>query len=123
MNTLEVANVSAGYGLTQVLWDISFSVRKGQLVALLGANGAGKTTTLKTICGLVRTTAGSIQYEGAVVSGKRVHQVVDMGITLVPEGRQLFPKMTVEENLRAGAYLARAKPRKAQLVICRMRIT
>jgi branched-chain amino acid transport system ATP-binding protein len=114
MNTLDVANVSAGYGLTQVLWDISFSVRKGQLVALIGANGAGKTTTLKTICGLVRATAGSIRYEGAVVSGKRVHQVVDMGITLVPEGRQLFPKMTVEENLRAGAYLKRAKPRKAR---------
>jgi branched-chain amino acid transport system ATP-binding protein len=114
MNALDVANVSAGYGLTQVLWDISFSVRKGQLVALIGANGAGKTTTLKTICGLVRATAGSIRYEGAVVSGKRVHQVVDLGITLVPEGRQLFPKMTVEENLRAGAYLKRAKPRKAR---------
>ncbi|HEX8909561.1 MAG TPA: ABC transporter ATP-binding protein [Anaeromyxobacteraceae bacterium] len=114
MNALDVANVSAGYGLTQVLWDISFSVRKGQLVALIGANGAGKTTTLKTICGLVRTSAGSIRYDGAVVSGKRVHQVVDLGITLVPEGRQLFPKMTVEDNLRAGAYLKRTKPRKAQ---------
>ena len=114
MNALDVANVSAGYGLTQVLWDISFSVRRGQLVALIGANGAGKTTTLKTICGLVRTSAGSIRYDGAVVSGKRVHQVVDLGITLVPEGRQLFPKMTVEDNLRAGAYLKRAKPRKAQ---------
>ena len=114
MNALEVNGVSAGYGLTQVLWDISFSVRKGQLVALIGANGAGKTTALKTICGLVRPTAGSIRYQGAVVSGKRVHQVVGLGITLVPEGRQLFPKMTVEENLRAGAYLARAKPRKAR---------
>jgi branched-chain amino acid transport system ATP-binding protein len=114
MNTLEVANVSAGYGLTQVLWDVSFSVRKGQLVALLGANGAGKTTTLKTICGLVRTSAGSIRYDGAPVSGKRVHEVVDLGITLVPEGRQLFPKMTVEENLRAGAYLARAKAHKVR---------
>ncbi len=114
MNALDVANVSAGYGLTQVLWDISFSVRKGQLVALIGANGAGKTTTLKTICGLVRASAGSVRYDGAVVSGKRVHQVVDLGITLVPEGRQLFPKMTVEDNLRAGAYLKRTKPRKAQ---------
>ncbi|HYS81158.1 MAG TPA: ABC transporter ATP-binding protein [Anaeromyxobacteraceae bacterium] len=114
MNALEVNGVSAGYGLTQVLWDISFSVRKGQLVALIGANGAGKTTALKTICGLLRPTAGSIRYQGAVVSGKRVHQVVGLGITLVPEGRQLFPKMTVEENLRAGAYLARAKPRKAR---------
>ncbi len=114
MIAMEVAGISAGYGLTQILWDVSFSVQKGQLVALIGANGAGKTTTLKTICGLVRTSAGSIRYNGAVISGKPVHEVVDLGITLVPEGRQLFPKMTVEENLRAGAYLKRAKPRKAQ---------
>ena len=114
MNAMEVANVCAGYGDTQILWDVSFSVKKGQLVALIGANGAGKTTTLKTICGLVRTSAGGIRYAGATVTGKRVHEVVDLGITLVPEGRQLFPKMTVEENLRAGSYLARAKPRKAE---------
>jgi branched-chain amino acid transport system ATP-binding protein len=113
MIAMEVAGVSAGYGDTQILWDVSFSVQKGQLVALIGANGAGKTTTLKTICGLVRTTAGSIRYRGAVISGKPVHQIVELGITLVPEGRQLFPKMTVEENLRAGAYLKRTKPRKA----------
>ncbi len=114
MSAMEVAGVSAGYGDTQILWDISFSVEKGQLVALIGANGAGKTTTLKTVCGLVRTSAGSIRYDGAVISGRPVHEVVDLGITLVPEGRQLFPKMTVEENLRAGAYLGRAKPRKAR---------
>jgi branched-chain amino acid transport system ATP-binding protein len=114
MNALEVQGVSAGYGLTQVLWDISFSVKKGQLVALLGANGAGKTTTLKTICGLLRPAAGSIRYDGVLVSGKRVHQVVDLGITLVPEGRQLFPKMTVEENLRAGSYLRRARPSRTR---------
>jgi len=114
MSGMEVANVSAGYGLTQVLWDISFSVKKGQLVALIGANGAGKTTALKTICGLVRASAGSIAYQGAVISGKPVHQVVDLGITLVPEGRQLFPKMTVEDNLRAGSYLKRARPKRAR---------
>jgi branched-chain amino acid transport system ATP-binding protein len=112
MNVLEAVNVSAGYGDTQVLWGISLAVRRGQLVALIGANGAGKTTTLKTICGLVRTSAGSLRYEGAVISGKPVHEIVDLGITLVPEGRQLFPKMTVEENLRAGAYLARTKAKK-----------
>jgi branched-chain amino acid transport system ATP-binding protein len=114
MMALEASDVAAGYGDTQVLWGISLAVRKGQLVALIGANGAGKTTTLKTVCGLVRTTAGSIRYEGAVVSGRPVHEVVDLGVTLVPEGRQLFPKMTVEENLRAGAYLARAKPKRAR---------
>jgi branched-chain amino acid transport system ATP-binding protein len=112
MNVLEAVNVSAGYGDTQVLWGISLAVRRGQLVALIGANGAGKTTALKTICGLVRTSAGSLRYEGAVISGRPVHEIVDLGITLVPEGRQLFPKMTVEENLRAGAYLARTKAKK-----------
>jgi branched-chain amino acid transport system ATP-binding protein len=111
MITLEAAGVAAGYGLTQVLWDISFSVEKGQLVALIGANGAGKTTTLKTICGIVPASAGSIRYNGALITGKPVHEVVDLGIALIPEGRQLFGKMTVEENLRAGSYLKRAKPR------------
>ncbi len=114
MTCMEVSGVSAGYGLTQVLWEMSFSVNKGQLVALIGANGAGKTTTLKTICGLVRMSAGSIRYKGAVISGKPVHEVVELGITLVPEGRQLFPKMTVEDNLRAGAYLKRTRPNRAR---------
>jgi branched-chain amino acid transport system ATP-binding protein len=114
VSAIEVEHVSAGYGDTQILWDISFSVKQGQLVALIGANGAGKTTTLKTICGLLRASAGTIRYRGEVISGRPVHQVVDLGITLVPEGRQLFPKMTVEENLRAGAYLARTKAKRAR---------
>ena len=114
MNALEVAGVSAGYGLTQVLWDISFAVAPGQLVALIGANGAGKTTMLKTICGIVPASAGTIRYQGQVTSGLPVHQVVDLGITLVPEGRQLFPKMSVEDNLRAGCYLKRTKPNKTK---------
>jgi branched-chain amino acid transport system ATP-binding protein len=112
MIALEVSHVAAGYGLTQVLWDISFSVNKGQLVALIGANGAGKTTTLKTICGTVQATSGIIQYNGAVISGKPVHKVVELGLALIPEGRLLFGKMTVEENLKAGCYLNRAKGRK-----------
>jgi len=110
----EARDVSAGYGDTQVLWGLSLSVQEGQLVALIGANGAGKTTTLKTICGLVRTTAGTLRYRDTPLVGKPVHEVVDLGITLVPEGRQLFPKMTVEENLRAGAYLGRAKANRAR---------
>ena len=114
MTCFEAVDVSAGYGDTQVLWGLSLSVQKWQLVALIGANGAGKTTTLKTVCGLVKTSAGAIRYNGTPLTGKAVHEVVDLGITLVPEGRQLFPKMTVEENLRAGAYLARAKANKAR---------
>jgi branched-chain amino acid transport system ATP-binding protein len=114
MIALEACGVSAGYGLTQVLWDLSFEVAKGQLVALLGANGAGKTTTLKSICGIVPPSAGSIRYNGALISGRPVYQIVDLGITLIPEGRQLFGKMSVEDNLRAGCYLDRAKPRRAK---------
>jgi branched-chain amino acid transport system ATP-binding protein len=113
MKVLDVSNISVKYGDIQALWDISFSVNKGQLVALIGANGAGKTTTLKAICGLVGLAGGQINYNDKVVSGMPVHQVVDLGITLVPEGRQLFPKMSVEDNLLVGAYLKRAKAKRA----------
>jgi branched-chain amino acid transport system ATP-binding protein len=114
MNLLDVRDISVNYGDIQALWNISFSVDKGQLVALIGANGAGKTTTLKALCGLIPTAGGVIHYQGQQVSGMPVHQVVDLGITLVPEGRQLFPKMTVEENLLVGAYLKRTHAKKAQ---------
>ncbi len=112
MNVLNATSLAVKYGEVQALWDISFSVKKGQLVALIGANGAGKTTTLKTICGLAGLVAGQIEYNGQIISGLPVHKIVDMGITLVPEGRQLFPKMTVEDNLLVGAYLPRAQKKK-----------
>jgi branched-chain amino acid transport system ATP-binding protein len=114
MKLLDVSSITVKYGDIQALWDISFSVEKGQLVALIGANGAGKTTTLKAICGLIQPSSGQIAYNGAVTSGLPVHKVVDLGITMVPEGRQLFPKMTVEENLLVGAYLKRAHGKRAQ---------
>lgn len=114
MKVLDVTSISVKYGDIQALWDISFSVKKGQLVALIGANGAGKTTTLKAICGLAPLASGQIEHNGGVISGWPVHKVVDQGITLVPEGRQLFPKMTVEENLLVGAYLKRAHGKRAQ---------
>jgi branched-chain amino acid transport system ATP-binding protein len=109
MKILEVDSVSVFYGDTRALWDISFEVQSGQLVSLIGANGAGKTTTLKSICGLQPAGTGQIKYEGGLISNLPVHEVVDRGITLVPEGRQLFPKMNVEENLLAGSYLKRAR--------------
>ncbi len=114
MNILDVESVAVKYGDIQALWDISFSVKKGQLVALIGANGAGKTTTLKAICGLVALNTGRIVYKGEITSGQPVHRVVDLGMTLVPEGRQLFPKMTVEENLLVGAYLKRTQKNKTE---------
>ena len=113
MKVLDVSNISVKYGDIQALWDITFSVNKGQLVALIGANGAGKTTTLKAICGLAGLAGGQIGYNDQVISGWPVHRVVDLGITLVPEGRQLFSKMTVEENLLVGAYLKRAQAKRA----------
>ena len=92
MIAMDASGVSAGYGLTQVLWDVSFSVRKGQLVALIGANGAGKTTILKTICGLVRTTAGSIRYNGAVISGKLSTRWWTWGSPSSPRGASSSPR-------------------------------
>ena len=112
MNVLDVTDIAVKYGDLQALWGISFSVKKGQLVALIGANGAGKTTTLKSICGLVPLAGGEIKHNGTVISGQPVHKVVDLGITLVPEGRQLFSKMTVEENLLVGAYLKRTHSKR-----------
>ncbi len=109
---LEVTDLSVSYGAISALGGISFRIEQGRIVTLVGANGAGKTTTLKAICGLVRPSAGTLRYEGAAIGGRPVHEIVNLGITLVPEGRQLFPKMTVEENLRAGAYLARTKSKR-----------
>lgn len=113
MKLLDVSSVAVTYGDIQAIWDSSFTVEEGQLVALIGANGAGKSTTLKAICGLVKPASGQISYKGTVISGMPVHKVVDLGITLVPEGRQLFPKMTVEENLMVGAYLKRTHVKRA----------
>jgi len=115
MSALSVQSVSAFYGDSRALWDVSFDVQKGQLVTLLGANGAGKTTTLRTICGLLPVAGESrVVYDGQVITGLPTHRVADLGITLVPEGRQLFPKMTVEENLVLGSYLKRAKAKRSQ---------
>ncbi|HDM92887.1 MAG TPA: ABC transporter ATP-binding protein [Candidatus Korarchaeota archaeon] len=102
---LSVENLEAGYGDVQVLWGVSLRVEKGEIVALLGSNGAGKTTTLKTISGLLKPKSGKIAFDGVEITGKPPHEVVRLGISLVPEGRRLFPKMTVYENLRMGAYL------------------
>jgi branched-chain amino acid transport system ATP-binding protein len=114
MIILNAKAVSVYYGDIQALWDISLSVTSGQIVALLGTNGAGKTTILKTICGLHAGASGQIEFEGKPISGLPVHEIADLGITLVPEGRQLFPKMDVEENLLLGSYLTRTRARRAK---------
>ena len=110
MSLLQIDAIDVFYGPAQALWGVSLSVEKGQVAALIGANGAGKTTTLKALCGLLSLGAGRITYDGQLISGLPVHRIMDLGISLIPEGRQLFPKMTVEENLSIGSYLARTKP-------------
>ena len=101
---LEVRNINAGYEGIQVLWDISLKIEAGEFVAIIGANGAGKSTLLKTIAGIHRQTSGSIHFEQNPIENLPAHAVVSRGIALVPEGRRLFPYMTVKENLEMGAY-------------------
>lgn len=101
---LEVEGVSAGYGRVEVLWDITLRVGDGEIVALVGPNGAGKTTLLKAISGLLSPTGGTVGWEGRNLAGSQPEQIVGLGIAHVPEGRRLFPGLTVRENLRIGAY-------------------
>ena len=104
-NILEVKNLHVAYGGIQAVKDISFDVPKGEVVTLIGANGAGKSSTLRSIVGLVKPESGSIQFEGAQLAGLPTDQIVSKGITLVPEGRRVFPDLTVLENLKIGAYM------------------
>ncbi len=111
---LSVAGLSSGYGRVTVLWQVSFDVPEGQIVALVGANGAGKTTTLRTLSGVLAATGGSIRFDGQDITRLRSDQIVDRGVIHVPEGSQLWPGLTVEENLELGAYLPRAAARLRQ---------
>jgi branched-chain amino acid transport system ATP-binding protein len=108
---LEVSNISVRYDGTQVIWDVSLSVGKGEIVALVGANGAGKTTILKTIMGMLHPTSGSITFEGKRIDGVPTRMIISRGISMVPEGRRVFPYMTVRENLELGAYIQKQKAR------------
>ncbi len=102
---LQVRELHAGYGKVNVLWGVSLEVKRGEIVSLLGPNGAGKTTTLKAIMGLVKISSGDIVFDGRKINGLPPHKVARLGISIVPEGRQLFPHMTVYENLMMGADL------------------
>lgn len=107
---LEVKSLDVFYGDVQALWDVSIHVEEGMIVALLGANGAGKTTLLQTISGINHSRRGEILFSGQSLSKPKPQEVVDLGISHVPEGRRLFSSLTVLENLRLGAYLKRARP-------------
>ena len=102
---LQIKNISVNYGVITALQDVSIEVEQGSIVTLIGGNGAGKTTTLKTISGLLRPRAGEILYAGQNIAGMKAHNIVEMGISHVPEGRMVFANLTVMENLMMGAYL------------------
>ena len=102
---LQVKDLSISYGAIQAVRHVDFEVKKGEIVTLIGANGAGKSTILKTISGIVKPQSGSIEYQDESLIGKKAPQIVDAGISQVPEGRHVFPAMTVMENLQLGSYL------------------
>jgi branched-chain amino acid transport system ATP-binding protein len=111
---LEVKNISAFYGKIQALWDVSFEVNEGEILALIGANGAGKTTLLGTISGIIHPTSGSVRFLGNRLDGKEPASIVEQGISQVPEGGRLFPDMSVRENLEMGAYPSHAWKHKEE---------
>ena len=108
---LEVRDLAVSYGDVQAVFDVSLEVAEGEIVTLLGSNGAGKTTTLRAIAGLRRPHAGEIRFEGRSLLSTPGSARAELGIALVPEGRELWPQLTVEENLQLGAYSRRARPR------------
>ena len=102
---IELNSINAGYGQIQIVRDVTMDIDNNEIVALVGANGAGKSTIIKTISGLVPVSSGSIVFEGKRIENMPAHKIITNGISLVPEGRRLFPYMTVQENLELGAYV------------------
>jgi branched-chain amino acid transport system ATP-binding protein len=111
---IELKGVSASYGGVPAISDMTLNVGEGEAVGLLGANGAGKSTTLRAISGLVKLTSGSILFLGADLASLPPYKITELGIAHVPEGRQVFPEMTVNENLEIGSYAPRAKTERAR---------
>ena len=107
---LEVINLDVHYGDAQALWDIGFQVRELDIYSIIGSNGAGKSTLLKTLAGLLRPSSGQVEFLGSRVDGEDPNIMVDLGVSLVPEGRELFSQLTVLENLELGAFTKRARP-------------
>ncbi len=111
---LKINQIDVSYGDVQVLWEVSFEVNQKEILVLVGANGAGKSTTLRTISGLLRPSKGSIEFNGTRLDQIPDYTVIELGIAHVPEGRRLFPEMSVEENLIMGSLSSKAKPKRLQ---------
>jgi branched-chain amino acid transport system ATP-binding protein len=111
---LRVEHIDAGYGDVQVLWDVSFKVEAGEFIVLVGANGAGKSTIMKVVSNLIQPTRGALWFEDQRVDQVPSHRIIDLGIAHVPEGRQLFPEMTVRENLELGSLRPEARGRRKE---------
>jgi branched-chain amino acid transport system ATP-binding protein len=101
---LEIENLSAAYGMVQILRDVTFKVEQGEIVSIIGPNGAGKTTLVKTIMGFLHPKTGTVKFKGENIEKLPTYKIVKKGLTMIPEGREIFPRMTVEENLMLGAY-------------------
>ncbi len=106
---LEVENISAAYGMVQILRDVSFRVKEKEIISIIGPNGAGKTTLVKTIMGLLHPKTGTIRFKGENIEKCPPYEIVKKGVTMIPEGREIFPTMTIEENLLLGAYTVNGK--------------
>jgi len=111
---LEVCNVDTLYGKVQALWDVCLEVNQGEIVALIGSNGAGKTTLVNTISGLLQPASGSIVFQGERIDGLPSHEIVELGISHVPQGGKIFPDMNVRENLEMGSYPMHAWKQRAE---------
>lgn len=113
---LKLENLNVHYGDLQALWDVSLTIETGQIVSIIGANGAGKSTLLKTIAGAMTAGSGDILHDGVRINGLRPYQTLSRGIAMVPEGRRIFPRLTVAENLQIGAYLPKARKNARQVM-------
>jgi branched-chain amino acid transport system ATP-binding protein len=114
MSLLEVRDLHVAYGELEVVRGVSFSVDSGEIISILGSNGAGKTSMLRSLAGLIRPAAGSVQFAGRDIGGLPAYDIANLGLALVPEGRQLFPEHTVRENLELGAYRALRHGKRAE---------
>jgi branched-chain amino acid transport system ATP-binding protein len=106
---LEVENLSAAYGMVQILRGVNFKVEEKEIVSIIGPNGAGKTTLVKTIMGFLKPQTGSVKFKGEEIGKLPTYEIVKKGLTMIPEGREIFPRMTIEENLMLGAYTIKDK--------------